>query len=97
MTRTLMTAAAAARVEKAGGDIAHIARLLADHMDRKSQIPTLRESFASAMRTIRGNKAIRSVCVVVMKADDSVEMIRIGQHGGIKRITRLLDPNGRPV
>ena len=93
----LMTAEAAQRVERSGGDLAHVCEILSLHIKRERYATPKRESIRLAVRAMRENDAIRSINSVVMNPDDSVDLIQIGPRGGIKRITRLLNAQARPV
>lgn len=106
----LLSAAAAARIEKSGNDLADICGMLS--ADRRYRgvgvvshavlpgklLPFKGEALIAARRTIYGNKAVRAVCILVRRADDcSVELLRVGARGGWTRITRVWDGEGLPV
>lgn len=93
----LMTAAAAARVEKAGCDLADVCRVISAFKRRERCPIRKREAIIDGKRTMRANKAISAMIYTVMCGDDSLELIKVGKRGGVTRITRLLDRNGKPV
>jgi hypothetical protein len=108
----LLTAAAAARIEKSGNDLADICGMLS--ADRRYRglgcmgipealrsgelLPFKREALIAARRTVAANKAVRSVDVLCRRGDtDEVELLRVGARGGWTRITRIWDEDGLPV
>jgi hypothetical protein len=93
----LLTAAAADRVELAGCDLADVCRVISDVRNRRAYPQSRRFAVANAKSTMANNKAISAVVVIVMAADDSIDLIKVGKRGGVKRIVRLLDRHHKPV
>ena len=105
----LLTAAAAARVEKSGNDLGEICAMLS--ADRRYRgkglpgdtrpgeiLPFKGPALVAARRTIAADKAVRAVCILVRRADDSsVELLRVGRRGGWTRVTRIWNGEGEPV
>lgn len=105
MTNTLISAAAANRIEKAGCDLASVAlQLSADKRARginaieglpAELLPFKRDALHSARRAIAANKAIKCMFLTVRRADtDAVELLRVGRKGGWKRVTVIWNKNG---
>jgi len=92
----LMTKGAVSRVENSGNDLATVAEVVSAHRRGNHAMP-FGEARRYAQGLMKGQPAMRSVDIVTMKADDSVDLIRFGPRGGWRRITRLLDREGQPV
>ena len=105
----LLTAAAASRIEKSGNDLADICSLLSSDLRYRGKgldgdtrpgklLPFKAEGLIKARRAIAENTAIRSIDILVRKADDcSVELLRVGKRGGWKRITRVWNKAENPI
>lgn len=105
----LLSAAAAARVEKSGNDLGDVCAMLS--ADRRYRgkglpgdtrpgqlLPFKREALTAARRLLAKDKAVRAVYVLIRRSDDgSVELLRVGKLGAWKRVTRIWDRNGEPV
>ena len=50
-----------------------------------------------ARRTMRQDKSIRTMDIVTLRADDSVELTRFNANGSFRRIVCLLDSAGNPA
>jgi len=53
------------------------------------KLPTLREAKASAARTFAGDRAIRQVNMLVLRADGNLELIGFGPRGGRKTLWKF--------
>lgn len=91
----LMTAKTAAKVEAAGNDLGTVCLILSRHR-RGEYAPRKREFIIRARASMRENRAIRSIQGVVWCGDDSVELLKVGCRGGLKR-TPIWDREGVPV
>ena len=94
-SQILISASAAAKIEKSGNDLAHIAQVLSAYRSGRHFPMTLQEARAEARNMFQRNKAIRAVDFVMMRADDSVELVRFGPRGGHKRIAKLFNKHGK--
>jgi hypothetical protein len=92
----LMTAKTAARVEAAGNDLGDVCALLSAHR-RGQRLTPRREALARARHTIASNPAIAGLQLLVWNGDDSIELVKVGPRGGVKRIARIWDRFGNPV
>lgn len=103
---TLLTAAAASRIEKSGNDLGEICLKLSGHRRLVSGAKLLNgseryitpkgEALTKARRWIADAFAVRSVDILVWNGDGSVDLLRVGKKGGWKRITRIWDKDGTP-
>ena len=93
---TLLTAAAASRIEKSGNDLGEICRTLSSER-RTPTLPGKREAICGVRRMLAQNSAMRSADALVRCCDDSIELIRIGKRGGLKVIARVWNKEGLPV
>lgn len=50
------------------------------------QAPTLRDAISEAKRTIASDKAIHSVNVIAMAANDDLVLVYVGPRGGVRRL-----------
>jgi hypothetical protein len=94
---TLLSAKAAAKVETSGNDLADVCVLLMRHRNRVQRLPGFREARWAAQDAMKGNKAISAICALVMRADDSVELVKFGPRGGTKVLARIWDRYGEAV
>lgn len=68
----------------------HAARELIDlgllaslgEVENRMKLPTLREAKVSAARAFAGDRAIRQVNMLVLRADGTLELIGFGPRGG---------------
>lgn len=75
----------------------HAARELIDmgllaslgEVENRMKLPTLREAKASAARTFAGDRAIRQVNTLVLRADGNLELIGFGPRGGRKTLWKF--------
>ncbi|QAX99434.1 hypothetical protein PaSz4_56 [Pseudomonas phage PaSz-4] len=75
----------------------HAARELIDlgllaslgEVENRMKLPTLREAKASAARTFAGDRAIRQVNMLVLRADGNLELIGFGPRGGRKTLWKF--------
>ncbi|XAO41095.1 hypothetical protein [Pseudomonas phage vB_Pae_HLL23] len=75
----------------------HAARELIDlgllaslgEVENRMKLPTLREAKASATRTFAGDRAIRQVNMLVLRADGNLELIGFGPRGGRKTLWKF--------
>lgn len=75
----------------------HAARELIDlgllaslgEVENRMKLPTLREAKASAARTFAGDRAIRQVNMLVLRADGKLELIGFGPRGGRKTLWKF--------
>lgn len=91
----LMTAKTAAKVEAEGNDLGDVCQLLSRHR-RGERLPRKYEFIAKARHAMRENRSIRAIQGVVWCGDDSVELLKAGCRGGLKRI-RIWNHEGVPV
>ncbi len=105
----LLSAAAAARIEAAGNDLGDICAMLSADRRARGQglpgdirpgqlLPFKGEALTAARRALANDKAIRSLCILVRRADTgAVELLRVGKKGVWKRITCVWSAEGLPV
>lgn len=105
----LLTAAAASRIEKSGNDLGEICAMLSSDLRYRGKglegdtragelLPFKGPALIGARRAIAADPAIRSIHILVRRADDSsVELLRVGRRGGWKRITRVWNSEGAPI
>ncbi len=75
----------------------HAARELIDlgllaslgEVENRMKLPTLREAKTSAARTFAGDRAIRQVNMLVLRADGNLELIGFGPRGGRKTLWKF--------
>lgn len=75
----------------------HAARELIDlgllaslgEVENRMKLPTLREAKAGAARTFAGDRAIRQVNMLVLRADGNLELIGFGPRGGRKTLWKF--------
>ncbi|WP_174834415.1 hypothetical protein [Staphylococcus aureus] len=75
----------------------HAARELIDmgllaslgEVENRMKLPTLREAKASAARTFAGDRAVRQVNMLVLRADGNLELIGFGPRGGRKTLWKF--------
>ena len=75
----------------------HAARELIDlgllaslgEVENRMKLPTLREAKASAAWTFAGDRAIRQVNMLVLRADGNLELIGFGPRGGRKTLWKF--------
>lgn len=75
----------------------HAARELIDlgllaslgEVENRMKLPTLREAKASAARSFAGDRAIRQVNMLVLRADGNLELIGFGPRGGRKTLWKF--------
>jgi hypothetical protein len=61
-------------------DLAQLASL--GDVQNRLKLPTLQQAKASASRTFAGDRAIRRVNLLVIRADGTLELIGFGPRGG---------------
>lgn len=58
-------------------------------VQNRMKLPTLCEAKASAARTFAGDRAIRQVNMLVLRADGNLELIGFGPRGGRKTLWKF--------
>lgn len=93
----LMTPRTAEKVEKAGNDLRDVCQMISDHVHRRQRLIPKNIAIIDAKRMMKRDPHIRSVQCLVWNADDSVDLIKIGNRGGVTKVTSILDKKGNPV
>ena len=65
-------------------DVAHLAEIASPA--NRAKLPTFRDAVASARQHMANDRAAKAINVICICADDTLQLVRVGPKGGIKRL-----------